>query len=84
METITVTVKTLDGQFKKTTDVPLDMLIQDFKEQAEELANLPGPNNRLYFNRKNNRVLEDTETFQSAGIQSGDTLTLTPLPEGGY
>ena len=40
METITVTVKTVNGDFKKTTEVPLDMLIQDFKEQAQELANL--------------------------------------------
>lgn len=83
METITVTVRTVDGNFKKTTDVPLDMLIQDFKEQAQELANLSSVPCELILDRTN-KVLRGSDTFQGAGIQSGSLLTLTPNAEGGY
>ena len=82
METITVTVKTVNGDFKKTTEVPLDMLIQDFKEQAQELANLSAVPCDLIL-EKTNKILRGSDTFQGAGIQSGSLLTLTPNAEGG-
>lgn len=82
MEKITVTIKTVDGTFKKTTDVPLDMLIGDLLEAVRELANLlQVPCNLIL--EKNNQILRESDTVQSAGIQSGALLTLTPRAEGG-
>lgn len=82
METITVTVKTVDQTFKKTTDVPLDMLIGDFKDQAQELANLSTVPCDMILD-KTNQILRDSDSFQGAGIQSGASLTLTTRGEGG-
>ncbi|AFZ15615.1 hypothetical protein Cri9333_4849 (plasmid) [Crinalium epipsammum PCC 9333] len=85
METIKVTVRTVDGNFKKTTDVPGDMLIEDFQEQAQELANLSSvPCHLLLSLDKTTKILQGNDTFQGAGIQPGSLLTLTPNAEGGY
>lgn len=32
METVTITVKTIDGRFKQSVEVPLDMLLGEFRE----------------------------------------------------
>ncbi len=82
MEEITVTVKNLSGDFKKTTEVPLDMLLGDFREAAKELANLSNVPCTLVL-EKSNKVMRDNDTFQSAGITSGSVFVLTPEAEGG-
>jgi hypothetical protein len=83
METITVTVRTVDGTFKKTVDVPLDMLISELKDGSQEQANLLSVPCDLILD-KTNKVLRESDTLQSAGIQSGALLILTPRAEGGY
>jgi hypothetical protein len=83
MEKITVTIKTVDGTFKKTTDVPLDMLIGDLLEAVRELANLVQVPCDLILDKNNNQILRESDTVESAGIQSGALLTLTPRAEGG-
>jgi len=82
METITITIRSVDGTFKKTTDVPLDMVIGDLLEAAREMANLLQVPCDLILD-KNSQILRESDTVQSAGIQSGALLTLTPRAEGG-
>lgn len=82
MEEITVTVKNLSGDFKKTTEVSPDMLLGDFRNAAQELANLSNVPCTLVL-EKNNKVMRDNDTFQSAGITSGSVFILTPEAEGG-
>jgi hypothetical protein len=82
METITITIRSVDGTFKKTTDVPLDMVIGDLLEAAREMANLLQVPCDLILD-KNSQILREGDTVQSAGIQSGALLTLTPRAEGG-
>ncbi|AFZ15614.1 hypothetical protein Cri9333_4848 (plasmid) [Crinalium epipsammum PCC 9333] len=80
METIKVIVKTFDGNFKKTTDVPGDMLIEDFQWEAQEVANLSSVPYYLILD-KTNKILRGNDTFQGAGIQSGSLLILVPYVE---
>jgi hypothetical protein len=82
MEEITVTVKNLSGDFKKTTEVSPDMLLGDFLNAAKELANLSNVPCTLVL-EKNNKAMKDNDTFQSAGIKSGSVFVLTPEAEGG-
>ncbi len=79
METITVTVKSLDGDFKKSVEVPLDILVGEFRQEAQIVANISSL--QCYLVGKNRKLLPDSDTFQSAGIQSGDLLTLMPVWE---
>jgi hypothetical protein len=82
MEEITVTVRNVSGDFKKTTEVPLDMTFGDFRQAAQELAGLSTVPCTLVL-EKTNKVMKDSDTFQSAGIQSGAGFILTPENEGG-
>lgn len=82
METITITIKSFDGTFKKTTDVPLNMILGDLKDAAQEQANLLHVPCVLILD-KNDQILGESDTIQSAGIQSGALLKLMPRPEGG-
>lgn len=82
METVTITIRSFDGTFKKTTDVPLNMILGDLRDAAQEQANLLQVPCDLILD-KNNQILRESDTVQSAGIQSGSLLTLTPRAEGG-
>ncbi|TAG90174.1 MAG: hypothetical protein EAZ09_23165 [Oscillatoriales cyanobacterium] len=79
METVTVTVRTVDGNFKKSVEVPLDMLLGDFREEAQRVASLASVH--CYLVGRNNQLLQDSDNFESAGIQSGDLITLMPVCE---
>jgi hypothetical protein len=81
MEEITITIKTVDGCFKKSVDVPIDMLIRDLGESAQEQANLLNVPCTLLDSQNN--ALRESDTVQSAGIEDGATLTLVPEAEGG-
>lgn len=83
METITVTVRTMDGTYKQTVEgIPLDMVIGDFLDEAKNKAGLSSVPCDLILDRTND-VLRDSNTFQNAGVRSGDSLTLSPATEGG-
>lgn len=80
-ETITVTIKTVNGTFKKSVDVPLDMSIQDLREGAQEQANLSSV--PCYLLDSQNNALSESDTVQNAGIKNDATLTLAYEPQGG-
>lgn len=82
MSQVTVTVRNLSGDFRKTTDVSSDMTLGDFKQAAQDLAGLSAVPCSLVL-EKTNKVLRDSDTFQSAGIESGAVFILTPEAEGG-
>ncbi|RUS92681.1 hypothetical protein DSM106972_098550 [Dulcicalothrix desertica PCC 7102] len=82
MEGITVTVRNLSGDFRKTTDVPLDMTLGDFRQAAQEMAGLSTVPCALVL-EKTNKAVRDNDTFQSASIPSGAVFILTPEAEGG-
>ncbi|GAB1545293.1 hypothetical protein NUACC21_79690 [Scytonema sp. NUACC21] len=83
MEEITVTVRDISGTFKKTVDVPPEMLFGIFRQQAQEKAGLSTVPCTLVLEGKTNKVMRDDDTFQSAGIQPGAVFVLTPEAEGG-
>lgn len=79
---IPITIKNHDTTFKQNVDVPTDMIIDDLLAAAQEQANMLSLS--CYLNRdKTNTKLIGNETIESAGIQPGESLTLTPLPQGG-
>ncbi|XZO01318.1 MAG: ubiquitin-like domain-containing protein [Microcoleus sp.] len=82
MEIITITIRSVDGTFKRPVDVPMDMTISELRDGAQEQANLLQVPCDLILD-KNNQILRESDTIQSAGIQSGALLTLTPRAEGG-
>jgi hypothetical protein len=77
METVTITVNTFDRRFKQSVEVPLDMLLGEFREEAQRVANLSSVPCQLV--DRNNKMLQDSDDFKSAGIQSGDLITLIPV-----
>lgn len=79
MEKVTITVKTFDGRFKQSVEVPLDMPLGEFREEAQRVANLSSV--PCYLVGRNNQLLQDSDNFESAGIQSGDLITLMPVCE---
>jgi|GEM_PF-1800421 len=83
MNQITVTVRNLGGDFRKDADVQVDMTLGDFKEAAKAFAGLPTSLPCSLVLEKTNKVMRDSDTFQSAGIESGSVLILTPEAEGG-
>ncbi|NJL57946.1 hypothetical protein HC928_24590 [bacterium] len=82
MNQVTVTVRNLSGDFRKTTDVSADMTLGDFKQAAQELAGLSSVPCSLVL-EKTNKVMRDSDTFQGASIESGSVFILTPEAEGG-
>lgn len=82
MEQITVTVRNVSGDFRKTTEVTLDMTLGDFRQAAQEMAGLSTVPCTLVL-EKTNKQMRDDDTFQSADIQSGAVFVLTPEAEGG-
>ncbi len=82
MSQITVTVRNLSGDFRKTVDAPVDMILGEFKQAAQEVAGLSSVPCSLVL-EKTNKVMRDSDTFQGAGIESGSVLILTPEAEGG-
>lgn len=82
MEQITVTVRNLGGDFKKTTEVMLDLTLGDFREEAQKMAGLSTVPCTLVL-EKTNKQMKDSETFQSADIQSGAVFILAPEAQGG-
>jgi hypothetical protein len=82
MNQVTVTVRNLSGDFRKTTEVSSDMLLGDFRQAAQELAGLSTVPCSLVL-EKTNKVMRDSDTFQGAGIESGSVFILTPEAEGG-
>jgi hypothetical protein len=82
MNQITVTVKNLSGDFRKTTDVPLDMTLGDFRQEAAQIAGLSGIPSCL-IEEETNKVVRDNLTFNELGIQDGAVFILIPEAEGG-
>jgi len=79
---IPITIKNHDTTFKQNVDVPTDMTVSELLDAAKEQANMSSV--ICFLNRdKTNTKLTDNETIESAGIQPGESLTLTPLPQGG-
>lgn len=84
METITVTVKTADGTFKKTVDnAPIDMRLGDFKDEARKLVGIPERTTCHLQLERTGKAMLDNDTFQSAGIKNEDVFVLTTENEGG-
>lgn len=79
---ITVTVRNLSGDFRKTTDVPLDMKLGDFRLAAAKIAGWSSIPVCLV-EEKTNKVLRDNSTFGELGIQNGTVFILSPEAEGG-
>lgn len=79
METVTITVKTVDGRFKQSVEVPPDMPLGEFREEAQKVAGIASVH--CYLVGRNNQLLQDSDDFESAGIQSGDLITLIPVFE---
>lgn len=79
MEKVTVTVKTVEGNFRRSAEVPLDMLLGEFRQESQIVANISSLHCCLVDQK--NKLLQDGDTFQSAGIQSGDLITLMPVYE---
>ena len=82
MSEITVTVRNPAGDFRKTTEVDLDMRLGDFKQAAQELAGKSGVTCHLFLEKNNKQVNED-DTFANAGIESGTVFILTSEDQGG-
>lgn len=82
MSGITVTVRNLSGNFRKTTEVDLDMRLGDFRQAAQELEGKSGVICHLVLEKNNKQVNED-DTFVSAGIESGTVFILTSDDQGG-
>lgn len=82
MNQITVTVRNLSGDFRKTTDVPADMTFGDFKLAAQERAGMSQVPCDLIL-EKTNEVMRDSDTFEGAGIEPGSVFILAPEAEGG-
>jgi hypothetical protein len=82
MADITVTVKNMSGDFRKTTEVPTDMRLGDFRQAAQELDGLSNVTCTLLL-EKNNRAVNENESFESAGIQPNTTFILASEDEGG-
>jgi hypothetical protein len=82
MQEFTVTVRTLDGTGRKTTEVPLDMTLGDFREAAAEILGLSGIPTSLV-DEKTNQVFRDGLTFQESNIENGAVFVLVPEAEGG-
>jgi hypothetical protein len=78
---ITVKVRSLGGDFCKIVDVPPDMTLGDFKEAVQEAFGLPSLPCALVL-EKTNKMMRDSDTFESAGIESGSVFILTPESEG--
>lgn len=79
---IPVTIRTVDGTFKQPVDVPTDMTVGELRDAAQEKANLLAVPCDLIRDRTE-QILRANDTIESAGIQSGDVLILTPHAEGG-
>lgn len=79
MENITLTVSTPDSSIKKEVEVPLDCSIELFIEEAKQQFNFILP--CVLVMEDNNQVISDSDTFESAGIKSGQRLCLYPQPE---
>ena len=82
MQQITVSVRNLAGDFRKTTEVPLDMKVGDFKQAAAELAGLPGLS-ILLVEEGTDKLVQDDQTFGELGIKDGSIFILCPEAEGG-
>jgi len=82
MKQITVTVKSFDGNFIKTTDVPLDMTLGDFGLAAAEVVGLLDIPIDLV-EEGTDKVFNQKSTFGELGVQNGTVFILWPLAEGG-
>lgn len=82
MNQVTVTVRNLSGDIRKTTDVLADMTLGDFKQAAQVLIGLADTPCDLIL-EKTNKVMRDSDTFQSAGIEPKTVFVLAPHAEGG-
>ncbi|GAB1545294.1 hypothetical protein NUACC21_79700 [Scytonema sp. NUACC21] len=78
---ITVTVKTANGTFYKSVDVPVDMTLGEFRQAAQEIASLSNVPCTLAL-EKTSQVMKDNDTFESAGVQSGTEFILAPESYG--
>jgi hypothetical protein len=79
METITVTVSTPGSSINKEVEVPSDFSIELFIEEAKQQFNL-FCSCRLVM-EETNQLISDRDTFESAGIKSGQRLCLYPKYE---
>lgn len=82
MSGITVTVRNQSGDFRKTTEVDLDMRLGDFRQAAQELAGKSGVTSHLLF-EKNNKPVNENDSFADAGIESGTVFILISDDQGG-
>lgn len=82
MSEITVTVRNLGGDFRKTTEVQSNMAFGDFKEAAQEMSGLSSVTCWLVL-EKTSETMRDSDTFESVGIKSGAVFVLTHEAEGG-
>jgi hypothetical protein len=81
MKELRVTVKTASEDFSHTASVPAIMNCGAFKQGAKAKAGLKMPCDLML--EKNQQVLSDADTFESANVPNGSILILTPLAEGG-
>ena len=82
MKEYTVSVRTVDGSFKKTTEVPSDMILRDFKEAAAEILGLSGIPTYL-IHEETHQLVKDNLTFKELDINDGAVFVLVPEAEGG-
>ncbi len=82
MREYTVSVKTVDGATQKTTEVPSDMSIADFREAATEILGL-SQFTTILVNEKTQEVVKDILTFEELGVEDGQVFILVPEAVGG-
>lgn len=82
MKEYTVTVRTLDGSSRKTTEVPFDMNLGDFREAASEVLGLSGSPSCLIY-EETHQVVKENTNFEELNIKNGTVFIVAPIVDGG-
>lgn len=80
MEEITVIVRNVVGDFRRTAEVPINMTFGYFREFVQQIASLSNVPCVLVL-ESNDTIMKDNDTFQNAGIESGSVFIITPKSE---
>lgn len=79
IEEITVLIKYLTGgNDGEEATVILDLNLGEFRKEAQEMFGIAKNRNCHLMLEKTNQVLDDSDTFRSAGIQNNAVLLLMP------
>jgi len=83
IEEITVLIKYVTGgKDGEEATVALDLNLGEFRKESQEIFGVPKNRNCHLMLEKTNQVLDDSDTFRSAGIQNNAVLLLLPIVGG--